>query len=149
HHPSDNELEHSSIVANSLSTIYASTILALLDKADLKNTDILAVGCHGQTIRHRPELGFTLQIFNPALLAELVGITVVADFRSRDIAAGGQGAPLVPAFHQAVFQHPAFNRAVINIGGIANLTYLPQNGQVLGFDSGPGNMLMDAWIEKI
>lgn len=149
HHPSDNELEHSSLIANSLSTIYASTILTLLEKAEIKNTDIAAVGCHGQTIRHRPEMGFTLQIFNPALLAELVGITVVADFRSRDIAAGGQGAPLVPAFHQAVFQHSTLNRAVINIGGIANLTYLPRNNQVLGFDSGPGNMLMDAWIEKI
>lgn len=148
HHPSNNELEHAGLVANSLSTIYANTVKALLENAGIKSTDIQAVGCHGQTIRHRPEMGFTLQIFNPALLAELVGITVVADFRSRDIAAGGQGAPLVPAFHKAVFQHPSLNRVVVNIGGIANLTYLPTNGQIIGFDTGPGNMLMDAWIER-
>lgn len=149
HHPSDNELEHSCLVANKLSTIYASTIKTLLETAGIKHTNVLAVGCHGQTIRHRPEMGFTLQIFNPALLAELVGITVVADFRSRDIAAGGQGAPLVPAFHKAVFQHPSINRVIVNIGGIANLTYLPAHGQVIGFDSGPGNMLMDAWIRQV
>jgi anhydro-N-acetylmuramic acid kinase len=148
HHPSDNELERSSTVANSLSAIYASTIEALLAKAGIKNNDVLAVGCHGQTIRHRPDLGFTLQIANPALLAELVGITVVADFRSRDIAAGGQGAPLVPAFHKATFHHPSLNRVLVNIGGIANLTYLPANGEVVGFDTGPGNMLMDAWIQR-
>ena len=92
-------------------------------------------------------IGFTLQIGNPALLAELTDITVVADFRSRDIAAGGQGAPLVPAFHQAMFASAKMSRAIINIGGIANITYL-KNNNVLGFDSGPGNMLLDAWIKQ-
>jgi anhydro-N-acetylmuramic acid kinase len=147
HHAGENELERSALAANKLSHLYADTIHSLLAKLSVKKSDIQAIGCHGQTIRHRPEIGFTLQIVNPALLAELTGITVIADFRNRDIAAGGQGAPLVPAFHQAVFQHPAHNRVVINIGGIANLTYLP-NKQAIGFDSGPGNMLMDAWIDK-
>jgi anhydro-N-acetylmuramic acid kinase len=142
-----NELERSSLAANQLSRLYADTVHRLLEKLSIKNSDIQAIGCHGQTIRHRPEIGFTLQIVNPALLTELTDITVVADFRNRDIAAGGQGAPLVPAFHQAVFRHPALNRVVINIGGIANLTCLPTSQQVIGFDSGPGNMLMDAWIE--
>lgn len=148
HHSGHNELERSSIAGNTLSSLYANAIHLLLEKVPVKKSDIQAIGCHGQTIRHRPEMGFTLQIANPALLAELTGISVVADFRSRDIAAGGQGAPLVPAFHQAVFQHPQINRVVINIGGIANLTYLPTSNQVIGFDSGPGNMLMDAWIFK-
>lgn len=149
HHSGENELERSSIAANTLSSLYANAVHLLLEKAPVKKSDIQAIGCHGQTIRHRPEMGFTLQIANPALLAELTGISVVADFRSRDIAAGGQGAPLVPAFHQAVFRHPKINRIVINIGGIANLTYLPTSKQVIGFDSGPGNMLMDAWISKM
>lgn len=150
HHSGDNELERVAVIANVLSHLYADTVLQLLAKANISKSAIKAIGCHGQTIRHRPEIGFTLQIGNPALLAELTGITVVADFRSRDIAAGGQGAPLVPAFHQAAFQHAAIHRVVLNIGGIANLTSLPVNGQpVSGFDSGPGNMLMDAWIERI
>lgn len=149
HHSGENELERACLAANTLSNLYANAIQLLLEKSPVKKSDIQAIGCHGQTIRHRPEMGFTLQIVNPALLAELAGITVIADFRSRDIAAGGQGAPLVPAFHQAVFQHPQLNRIVINIGGIANLTYLPTDKQVIGFDSGPGNMLMDAWIYKI
>ncbi len=150
HHGGDNELERVAAIANTLSHLYADTVVQLLAKAGIRNTAVQAIGCHGQTIRHRPEIGFTLQIGNPALLAELTGITVVADFRSRDIAAGGQGAPLVPAFHQAVFQHASIHRVVINIGGIANLTSLPVNDQpVSGFDSGPGNMLMDAWIERV
>jgi anhydro-N-acetylmuramic acid kinase len=93
-------------------------------------------------------LGFTLQIGNAALLAELTGIAVVSDFRSRDVAAGGQGAPLVPAFHKAVFSDTENNRAIINIGGIANITYLARSGETFGFDSGPGNMLLDAWIKR-
>jgi anhydro-N-acetylmuramic acid kinase len=154
HHAGENELERVSSASNTLSHLYADTIHVLLKKAAVKSSDIRAIGCHGQTIRHRPEIGFTLQIGNPALLAELTGITVVADFRSRDIAAGGQGAPLVPGFHQAVFQHPTIHRVLVNIGGIANLTYLPASQSdadkpVIGFDSGPGNMLMDGWIEKI
>ena len=145
HHPSENELEVTALTANELARLYAKAINELLAKHHIKPTDVSAIGCHGQTIRHRPELGFTLQIGNAALLAELTNITVVSDFRSRDIAAGGQGAPLVPAFHQAVFAHASLHRVVINIGGIANLTNLPIAGMVTGFDTGPGNMLMDAW----
>jgi anhydro-N-acetylmuramic acid kinase len=109
---------------------------------------VRAIGCHGQTIRHRPEHGFTLQIGNPALLAELAGIAVVADFRSRDMAAGGQGAPLVPAFHAVAFGDPEEDRAVVNIGGIANVTLLPRAAPVFGFDTGPGNCLMDLWVQR-
>ncbi|HEY8354284.1 MAG TPA: anhydro-N-acetylmuramic acid kinase [Methylophilaceae bacterium] len=150
HHPGTNELERAAMAGNALSRLYASAVEQLLQKSRLRKQDIRAIGCHGQTIRHCPEQGFTLQIGNPALLAELTGIDTVADFRSRDLAAGGQGAPLVPAFHHAVFQHPTFHRVVVNIGGIANLTDLPCDGSpVTGFDSGPGNMLMDAWIEHV
>ena len=106
---------------------------------------IEAIGCHGQTIRHCPEQGYTLQIGNAALLAELTGITVVSDFRSRDIAAGGQGAPLVPAFHDHAFRHSGIHRVIVNIGGISNLTNLPPDNDPIGFDCGPGNLLMDAW----
>ncbi|WP_047535376.1 anhydro-N-acetylmuramic acid kinase [Methylotenera sp. N17] len=156
HTPSHNELEYSQMVANDLATLYAQAVNALLTEQQLLPNQIAAIGCHGQTIRHRPvidgKMGFTLQIGNAALLAELTHITVVADFRSRDIAAGGQGAPLVPAFHQAIFSHADYNRALVNIGGIANITYLPKanakDSQILGFDSGPGNMLMDAWIKQ-
>lgn len=142
HTPQHNELEQSQLVANQLTQLYARATKELLD-----GMPIYAIGCHGQTIRHRPELGFTLQLNNPALLAELTGITVVADFRSRDIAAGGQGAPLVPAFHQGVFAHASIHRTILNIGGISNLTDLPCNGAVSGFDCGLGNLLMDAWCQ--
>ncbi len=145
HHPTNNELETTALVANDLARLYAQAVNALLAEHQINSADISAIGCHGQTIRHRPELGFTLQIGNAALLVELTDISVVADFRSRDIAAGGQGAPLVPAFHQAVFANKSIHRVVINIGGIANLTDLPVNGVVKGFDTGPGNMLLDAW----
>lgn len=148
HTSQDNELEQSAVIGNVLAKLYAKTVIELLDKADLTASQIQAIGCHGQTIRHRPDLGFTLQIGNPSLLAELSGITVIADFRSRDVAAGGHGAPLVPAFHKAVFASQTISRAIINIGGIANITYLPTDGTVIGFDTGPGNMLMDAWIQK-
>jgi anhydro-N-acetylmuramic acid kinase len=147
HNCGENELERSALLANKLSRLYADAVNQLLSDANMAPNLITAIGCHGQTIRHRPELGYTLQIGNPALVTELTGITVIADFRSRDIAAGGQGAPLVPAFHQAVFAHPQIHRVIINIGGIANLTNLPADGPVSGFDSGPGNMLMDAWIK--
>ncbi len=146
--PSENELERTALLGNELAVLYAEVVNQLLTNANLDPASISAIGSHGQTIRHRPELGFTLQIGNAALLAELTQINVVADFRSRDVAAGGQGAPLVPAFHQAVFAHPTLNRVIINIGGIANLSYLPIHGEVCGFDSGPGNMLMDAWTEQ-
>ncbi|HEU4708010.1 MAG TPA: anhydro-N-acetylmuramic acid kinase [Methylophilaceae bacterium] len=148
HTSRENELEQAAVTGNTLARLYAQTGLELLERAGLNATHIRAIGCHGQTIRHRPDLGFTLQIGNSALVAELTGIDVVADFRSRDVAAGGQGAPLVPAFHQAAFSHPQIVRTVVNIGGIANLSYMPVEGAVTGFDSGPGNMLLDAWIQR-
>jgi anhydro-N-acetylmuramic acid kinase len=147
HEPQHNELEAACILGRRLAHLYADAIKQLLIKAKVNAADIAAIGCHGQTIRHRPELGFTLQIGNNALLAELTNISVVGDFRSRDIAAGGQGAPLVPAFHQAIFGSTKVNRAIVNIGGIANITYLGKNGDVLGFDTGPGNMLLDSWTK--
>lgn len=142
-----NELERTALVSNELARVYSQAVIGLIEKARVTNKQIEAIGCHGQTIRHRPELGFTLQIGNAALLAELSNMTVVSDFRSRDVAANGQGAPLVPAFHQAVFAHPKINRVLINIGGIANLSILHADKPVIGFDTGPGNMLMDAWAE--
>ena len=144
----DNEIERSQMLANQLSKLYADCTRTLLHQSGLVPADIAAIGSHGQTVRHRPDLGFTVQIGNAALLAELTGITVVADFRSRDVAAGGQGAPLVPAFHQAAFGHPAHHRVIVNIGGISNLSDLPIDGQVGGFDCGPGNLLMDAWMYR-
>ena len=148
HEPASNELQDAAIVGNELARCYAATVASLLRQSNSHTGKIRAIGCHGQTVRHRPDLGFTLQLGNPALLAELSGITVVADFRSRDIAAGGQGAPLVPAFHQALFQHRERHRVIVNIGGIANLTDLPPQSAVTGFDCGPGNLLMDAWIAR-
>jgi anhydro-N-acetylmuramic acid kinase len=144
----ENELERAALAANELSRRYATTIQTLLEKAEIRAAQVRAIGCHGQTVRHRPDLGFTIQLTNPALLAELTGIAVVADFRSRDLAAGGQGAPLVPAFHAALFRHPDRHRVIVNIGGISNLTSLPPHGTVLGFDCGPGNLLLDAWTTQ-
>ena len=148
--PGPNELHREKQAGNALALAYAEVVNQLLQKAQLKNSDIAAIGAHGQTIRHQPHLGemaYTHQTLNPALLAEKTGIDVVADFRSRDLAAGGHGAPLVPAFHAQQFTEPK-NLAILNIGGIANLTLISQNGDVTGFDCGPGNMLMDAWIQK-
>ncbi|MEO7344703.1 MAG: anhydro-N-acetylmuramic acid kinase [Methylotenera sp.] len=155
-HPTYNELETTMLMGNTLARLYADAVNQLLTRNQISPENIVAIGCHGQTIRHRPGftdgVGFTLQIGNAAILAELTGITVISDFRSRDIAAGGQGAPLVPAFHQAVFASKKISRALINIGGIANITYLAQeldaDNEVFGFDSGPGNMLLDAWIKQ-
>ena len=147
HDPNQNELENTALISNELAKLYANAVNTLLKNNQLTSHQIIAIGCHGQTIRHRPELGFTLQIGNNALLAELTNITVVSDFRSRDIAAGGQGAPLVPAFHQAAFGNKEKNLAIVNIGGIANITYLAKNGEISGFDSGPGNMLLDYWTK--
>ena len=143
-----NEIEREALAANALAEKYAENVNKLISNADLSPQDVKAVGVHGQTIRHRPELGFTRQTNNPALLAELTGVDVVADFRSRDIAAGGQGAPLVPAFHQVVFGSEKTTRAVVNIGGIANISILRPDGSATGFDTGPGNMLMDAFIQQ-
>jgi anhydro-N-acetylmuramic acid kinase len=142
---SDNELEREAIAANGLAAAYAGCVKALLPAAAGK---VAAVAVHGQTIRHRPELGFTRQTNNPALLAELTGIDVIADFRSRDIAAGGQGAPLVPAFHAAAFGKPGVARVVVNIGGIGNISVLHGDGRVTGYDTGPGNVLMDLWVGR-
>ena len=142
-----NEIEREALAANQLARCYAECVKALLDDASLQAQDIRAVAVHGQTIRHRPELGFTRQTNNPALLAELCGIDVIADFRGRDIAAGGQGAPLVPAFHQALFGKAGLTRVVANIGGISNISVLA-DGKVTGFDTGPGNVLMDGWIAR-
>ena len=144
------ELHRAAQVSVELSRLYAQAVAALLKKHGINAVDICAIGCHGQTVRHRPEHAYTLQLAAPALLAELTAITVVADFRSRDIAAGGQGAPLVPAFHAALFADPKLHRAIVNIGGIANLTSLPagHDGTVSGFDTGPGNLLLDAWAAK-
>ncbi len=149
---SDNELHRAALAANALTRVYAQVVSQLLVQTNLKSTDICAIGAHGQTVRHRPGefdgMGYTLQLNNPALLAELTQIDVVADFRSRDVAAGGQGAPLVPAFHQDVFANPKDASdavAVLNIGGISNLSVLGKVAPVLGFDCGPGNALMDYW----
>lgn len=126
----------------------AQGIHHLLAREGLQASDIQAIGSHGQTVRHEPARGFTIQIGNPALLAELTGISVVADFRRRDVAAGGQGAPLVPAFHEALFDHAEHPRAVLNIGGFSNLSLLDPGQPVRGFDCGPGNVLLDAWIHQ-
>jgi anhydro-N-acetylmuramic acid kinase len=151
------ELHHSALAANALSQLYAQATHSLLQTAGLSAAHISAIGAHGQTVRHQPGapgrtatthtpwLAYTLQLNNPALLAELTGIAVVADFRSRDVAAGGQGAPLVPAFHRAVFAEPGKNVAVANVGGMANVTLIDAHGHTSGFDTGPGNVLMDLW----
>lgn len=147
HHPGDNELHRGALLANALTEQYAIAVNALL-AANPSPGKVAAIGCHGQTVRHRPEHAYTIQLVNGALLAERTGITSVTDFRSRDIAAGGQGAPLVPAFHAACFRQIGISRVIVNIGGIANLTYLPTKGQISGFDTGPGNLLMDAWVHR-
>jgi len=142
------ELHRAATLGAELAETYADATANLLRTAAVQAHDITAIGCHGQTVRHDPASGYTLQLNQPARLAELTGITVVADFRSRDIAAGGQGAPLVPAFHDALFRRDDARRVVLNLGGIANITDLPAEGPVRGFDTGPGNMLLDAWVQR-
>ena len=144
----ENEIERSQLAANQLADVYARAVKNVLKSAGIRATDIIAVGCHGQTVRHRPDLGFSVQLNNPSRLAALTGIDIVADFRSRDIAAGGQGAPLAPAFHDGVFRAPGETRVVVNIGGIANLTILEPGQPARGFDCGPGNALMDGWVAQ-
>jgi len=144
----DNEIERAALAGNALAQRYAQAVAGVLAAAKTPASAVRAIGCHGQTVRHRPELGFTTQIGNAALLAELTGLRVVADFRSRDIAAGGQGAPLAPAFHAAMFADAAEDRAALNLGGIANLSFLPRDGAVTGFDCGPGNCLLDLWAAR-
>ncbi len=138
------EIARAARAANALADLYAEAIRDAAAAAGIAPGDLAAAGVHGQTIRHRPEEGWTLQLNNPARVAERCGATVIADFRSRDVAAGGQGAPLVPAFHAAAFGG-ARHRAIVNVGGIANVTDLPPGGIVRGFDTGPGNVLLDLW----
>ena len=148
-----NELHRAALAGNAVSRAYAQVVQQLLEETQTTAEHVRAIGAHGQTVRHQPQLhdgtGYTIQLQNPALLAEQTGITVVADIRSRDVAAGGQGAPLVPAFHQGIFGHQEHANLVLNIGGIANLSVLPAANNsahaVIGFDCGPGNALMDWW----
>ncbi len=159
--PGPNELHRAALAANALARSYAQVVQSLLKQSGLAASQISAIGAHGQTVRHQPslhdmhhqEVGYTLQLNNPALLAELTGIDVVADFRSRDVAAGGQGAPLAPFFHRAWFAQADKNIGVLNIGGISNITILQDDGTAsggatLGFDCGPGNALLDMWCQQ-
>ncbi|MFB9886667.1 anhydro-N-acetylmuramic acid kinase [Balneatrix alpica] len=145
---SNDEIERMGNADIMLGRFYADAVIELLRQSQTPTAQIIAIGCHGQTIRHRPDQAqpFSLQIGDPNTLATLTNIPVVADFRRKDMALGGQGAPLVPAFHQHLFAHPQRNRVIVNIGGIANLTLLKQQ-QVLGFDTGPGNCLLDYWCQ--
>ena len=152
-HPGSDELERSARVALDLADVYAEAVQEVLRDAGIIARDITALGAHGQTVRHRPNAGFTIQLLNAARLAESTGIPVVHDFRPADVAAGGQGAPLVPAFHAHVFASRTRSRAIVNIGGIANVSVLPASDragalQVLGHDTGPGNTLLDQWHER-
>ncbi len=157
-HPSENEIDKEARAANALVLCYAQVVHTLLESlpnvahkdspSNRPHPTIRAIGVHGQTIRHCPKLGYSRQINNPALLAELTHIDVIADFRSRDIAAGGQGAPLVPAFHAKLLGASEHVRAVCNIGGISNITILSANGEIRGWDCGPGNVLMDYWASR-
>ncbi|HEV7914112.1 MAG TPA: anhydro-N-acetylmuramic acid kinase [Albitalea sp.] len=146
------ELHRGALAGNALVRLYADVVHDLLRDGAMPPAGVRAIGAHGQTVRHRPRefdgTGYTLQLNSPALLAELTGIDVVSDFRSRDVAAGGQGAPLVPAFHRALFGRSGEPVAVLNIGGISNLTGLDADGSTIGFDCGPGNALMDHWCQK-
>ncbi len=146
------ELHRAALATNALTGRYAEVVALLLERAGIAPGQVSAIGAHGQTVRHRPGefdgLGYTLQLMNGALLAERTGIDVVCDFRTRDVAAGGQGAPLVPAFHAARFARAGQETAVLNLGGVANLTLLRADGQVLGFDCGPGNILLDLWCQR-
>ena len=148
----DDEIHRGALAANALARDYAALVETLLAGASRGREAIVAIGCHGQTIRHRPGefdgTGYTVQLNAPALLAELSGIDVIADFRSRDLAAGGQGAPLVPAFHRAIFGRAKKTVAVLNLGGIANLTVIGGAGETIGFDCGPANALLDLWCER-
>ena len=135
------ELHRAALAANGVADAYADVVALLPPGAE-------AIGAHGQTVRHRPELGYTTQLLNASRLAERSGIAVIADLRSRDVAAGGQGAPLVPAFHRAVFGRDGADIAVLNLGGIGNLSLLAADGTTTGFDTGPGNALLDFWCER-
>ncbi len=143
----EDELARGALAANALARLYAQAVSDLLREAGVTARDVAAIGAHGQTVRHRPDSGYTVQLNAPALLAELSGIDVVADFRSRDVAAGGQGAPLVPPFHAAIFGAPE-GRDVLNLGGIANVTLLEPGKSPRGFDTGPANVFLDGWCQR-
>ena len=148
----NDELHRAALAANAVARNYADLVAQLLEATGHRPGEITALGAHGQTVRHRPAefdgYGYTTQLLNAALLAERTGISVVADLRSRDVAAGGQGAPLVPAFHRAQFGQAGRDIAVLNIGGISNISLLVADGSTLGFDCGPGNCLMDLWAAE-
>ena len=150
--PGDDELHRAALAGNAVARAYAGVVAGLQEATGLPAGAIRAIGAHGQTVRHRPlevdGTGYTLQLLNPSLLAERSGIDVVADLRSRDLAAGGQGAPLVPAFHRRVFGRTDETVAVLNLGGIANLSVLEADGSTFGFDCGPANALMDHWCRR-
>jgi len=145
-----NELTMMLMLDHQMGNLFAEASIELLKKARVDATEVAAIGSHGQTIRHYPDSHCSLQIGDANLIAEQTGITTIADFRRRDLAAGGEGAPLVPAFHNAVFRDNQQDRVIVNIGGIANITHLPASsaGVVSGFDTGPGNMLMDGWAMR-
>ncbi|MEW7975313.1 MAG: anhydro-N-acetylmuramic acid kinase [Candidatus Thiodiazotropha endolucinida] len=150
--PGSNEIDRMGELDKQVAVTFATACRAVLADTGITPQQVTAIGSHGQTIRHRPdaENPFTLQIGDPNTIAELTGITTVADFRRRDMAAGGQGAPLVPVLHQALFQIPGIKRIILNLGGIANITCLPDNHAkpVTGYDTGPANTLLDRWIEN-
>ena len=148
--PDDNEIDRMGAAHVALGRMIGDAVNQLIATHHLDRGQIRAIGSHGQTIRHRPHLGFSLQIGDPHIITELTGIAVVHDFRSRDLAAGGQGAPLVPAFHQQLFQRDDVHRVILNLGGIANITLLPAGRPdlVSGFDTGPANILMDGWCQR-
>lgn len=148
--PDDNEIDRMGKADVALAKMIGQSINTLIENNHLDRRQIKAIGSHGQTIRHRPEHSFTLQIGDPNIITEITQIPVISDFRRRDMAAGGQGAPLVPAFHQALFQHDSIHRVILNLGGIANVSMLPAGNSegVYGFDTGPANILMDAWCHR-
>lgn len=146
--PGPDEIARAASAARELAFAYASVVNALLLECSVVAREVRAIGAHGQTVRHRPDRSYTVQLLNGAVLAESTGIDVICDFRSRDLAAGGQGAPLAPGFHAAVFASSVEARAVLNLGGIANLTLLRPQRAVIGFDCGPANTLLDAWCRK-
>lgn len=148
--PGMNEIELLADLDPALGKLFAQACINLMSQNNIHPSQIRAIGSHGQTIRHRPHKAYTLQIGDPNIIAERTGVTTIADFRRRDMAAGGQGAPLVPAFHKECFHSTINDRVIINIGGMANITLLPSSDEfpVIGYDTGPGNVLMDAWVQS-
>ena len=145
----DSELDWFGWASKEYAEFASDVVNSLLQQSNTDSESVLAIGCHGQTVRHRPQMGFSLQLVDANIIAERTGISVVSDFRRRDMAVGGQGAPLVPAFNQALFASADTTRVLLNLGGIANITVLPaefnNNNQVVGYDTGPANLLLDAW----